>query len=111
MSKHTPRRNGPFDYSGGGTISVSVASIVNSPKVQKQVRAVKELRREMNTDLRADHKAARETATIASAQCSPGEFGNLAICYRELWELAKAVLKVADRDTDIFNALRKALEE
>jgi hypothetical protein len=32
-----------LSYSGGGKVSVSVNSIVNSPKVQRQVSVVKEI--------------------------------------------------------------------
>jgi len=32
-----------LSFSGGGKVSVSVASIVNSPKVQRQVTLVKEI--------------------------------------------------------------------
>ena len=39
-SEQTPN---VLDYSGGGKISVSVADIVNSPRVQKQVAAVRRI--------------------------------------------------------------------
>jgi len=32
-----------LSYAGGGKVSVSVSSIVNSPKVQRQVSVVKEI--------------------------------------------------------------------
>jgi hypothetical protein len=32
-----------LSYAGGGKVSVSVVSIVNSPKVQRQVSVVKEI--------------------------------------------------------------------
>jgi hypothetical protein len=32
-----------LSYAGGGKVSVSVTSIVNSPKVQRQVSVVKEI--------------------------------------------------------------------
>jgi hypothetical protein len=35
--------SGNVSASGGGKVSVSVKDIVNSPKVQQQVKAVKEL--------------------------------------------------------------------
>jgi len=43
MPKTSTKDNNNLSFTGGGKISVSVESIVNSPKVQRQVTVVKEI--------------------------------------------------------------------
>lgn len=59
--------------------------------------------------MKADHKAAKVYSD--SGRLDVTQIRNLKAAYIELRELAKAVLKVADRDTDVFNALHAAIGE
>jgi len=43
MPKTSPKDNNNLSFTGSGKVSVSVESIVNSPRVQRQVTIVKEI--------------------------------------------------------------------
>ena len=68
-----------LDYSGGGKISVSVNDIVNSPKVQQQVGAIKEMQaRQSNAErcatLDAENAALRKAVEFAEYMAQSGEY-------------------------------------